>query len=86
MCIAVSGIAAKTDAENLLSLRVLLQSIKPLEYPFVVLAADTVAERSLMLLRHAGATVVKVRNGYIYLCDTILLSSRRPHANAIPPP
>lgn len=46
----------------ILGIRVLLQSLKPLQHPFIILASDSVTQRSRDIFTQDGATIVPVEN------------------------
>ena len=46
--------------ESLLAVRVLLSSLRPLTHPFIVIAEETIPAATDVLLKEAGATVMKV--------------------------
>ncbi len=52
----------KGDAEYILGIRVLMASLRGSQYPFIILASDSVSQSSIDLFTAEGATVIPVRH------------------------
>ncbi len=50
------------DAAYVLGIRVLMQSLKPLAYPFIILVSDSVTAASRDQFIKEGATLIRVRD------------------------
>ncbi len=48
------------DDEYILGIRVLIQSLKPLRHPFLILISDNVSQKSRDLFVREGATLIQV--------------------------